>query len=64
MEIEEKLSQALSQVYAALRDDPINRSVKDMIGQLNLMELERIAGKVQNHFGETHNYSHNQNQIS
>ena len=64
MEIEKKLTQALSQVYAALKDDPINRSIKDVIGQMNLIELERINEKVQNHIGETHNYSHKKNHLS
>jgi len=49
MEIEDKIGQALHQAYAALSDDPINHSIKHMIGQLNLMELEQIDKKVSEH---------------
>jgi hypothetical protein len=52
MGIEEKFNQAMSQIYGALRDDPINRSVKDMIGQLNLIELECLEENIGEHYSK------------
>lgn len=50
MDKEEKFNNSISQVYAALREDPINNSFKNMAGQLNLIALERINDKISEHY--------------